>query len=226
METPNVGGLSLLPGHLLERIAEILEVTDPDSVTKLGERVESAMREYKASTEPAPPSPRELSQTFENISGRYRDLYESLTQLGPAERSIVDDASLELHLARLQRDERFGMDEAITALRKVGILIRAAQSRLPKVKHGPQRDDARWSLVHRLGVIYSQTRPSKPDDPREEFERPTRRYNAHLGKDYGPFRDFVVAVHTALGFDDPERGVDDLIRSVWGGMGKKRRQRQ
>ena len=45
----------------------------------------------------------------------------------------------------------------------------------------------------------------------------------NLGKHYGPFRDFVVSVHIALGFDDPEKGVDDLIRSVWGHMGKKRR---
>ncbi len=214
----------LLPSHLLDRMAKILEVSDADAITELGESVEAALQEYKTRRESPSPTPKELRKTFKNLYRRYRDLYKSLTQLGLAERSIVDDFSRETHWVHLQRDELFGMDEAITALQKVGTLIRAAQGRLPKVKHGPQRDDARWSLVHRLGVIYARARPRIRVDGEERFEMPTRRHSAHVGQDYGPFRDFVVAVHTALGFDDPEQGVDDVIRSVWGDMGKKRQQ--
>lgn len=216
--------LPLLPSRLLDRMAEILGVTDSAAVAILGERVEAAMKEYKTNLESAPPSPRELRKTFENLSGSYRDLYESLTQLGTAERGLLDDASLDFHPVRLARDGRFGMDEAMAALRKVGALIRTAKRRLPKVKKGPQSDSARWYLVHSLGVIYAKTRPRVRDDGKEKFEMPTRRYSDYSGQEYGPFRDFVVAAHEALGFADPERGVDDVIRSVWGGgMGKKRR---
>ena len=213
--------LPLLPSRLLDQMAEILGVTDSAAVAILGERVEAAMKEYKTNLESAPPPPRELRKTFENLSGSYRDLYETLTQLGTAERGLLDDASLDFHPVRLARDGRFGMDEAMAALRKVGALIRTAKRRLPKVKKGPQSDSARWYLVHRLGMIYARSRPRKQGDP--EFEIPTRRYNDYSGKEYGPFLEFVVAAHEALGFVDPERGVDDVIRSVWGGMGKKRR---
>ncbi len=223
METLNTSGLSLLADHLLKQMAEILEVTDPDSVTKLGDRVEAALQEFRAHQELASPPPKELRETFKRLSRSHRDLYEDMKQLGPMEQKILEDAASDLPPVRLARDGRFGRVEAMAALERIGALLRGAQRWLPEVKHGPQRDSARWFLVHSLGVIYSQTRPSKPDDPRGEFEMPTRRHNGYLGKGYGPFRDFVVITHTALGFDDPERGVDDLIRSVWGGMGKKRR---
>ncbi len=221
METPNTSGLSLLADHLLKRMAEILEVTDPDSITKLGERVEAAFQEFRAHQELASPPPKELRETFKRLSSSHRDLYEGMKQLGPMERKILEDAASDFPEVRLARDGRFGRLEAMAAMERIGALLRGAQRWLPEVKHGPQRDSARWVLVHRLGVIYSQTRPSNPGDPRGKFERPTRRYNAYLEKHYGPFLDFVVAAHTALGFDNPERGVDDLIRSVWGSMGKK-----
>ena len=242
METPNTSGLSLLADHLLKRMAEILEVTDPDSVTKLGERVEAALQEFRAHQELESPTPKELRDTFKRLSKSHRDLYEDMKQLGPMERKILEDAASDFPPVRLARNGRFGRVEAMAALERIGALLRGAQGWLPEVKHAPKpspprpaprrsgsarrmpQKSARWFLVHRLGMVYSQTRPSKPGDPREEFEMPTRRHSDYLGKGYGPFRDFVVATHTALGFDDPERGVDDLIRSVWGGMGKKRRQ--
>ncbi len=213
----------LVTPHLLGRMAEILGVTDPDAISKLKERVEAALQEYNAHLDSPPPTPAGLRLSFKNLSKLYRNLYDGLKQLGPAERRILDGAGSELREIRSRRDLPLDTDEALAALSKVGILIRAAQGRLPPVGKGPQPDRARWYLVHRLGVIYSQTRPSKPGDPRGEFEMPTRRHNAYLGKDYGPFRDFVVAAHEALGFANPEQGVDDVIRSVWGGMGKKRR---
>ncbi len=224
METPNTSGLSLLADHLLKRMAEILEVTDSDSIAKLGDRVEAALQEFRAHQELESPTPKELRDTFKRLSESHRNLYEDMKQLGPRERKILEDAASDFPSVRLARDGRFGRVEAMAALERIGALLRGAQQWLPEVKPGPQRDSARWFLVHRLGVIYSQTRPSKPGDPRGEFEMPTRRHSDYLGKGYGPFRDFVVVTHTALGFDDPEQGVDDLIRSVWGGMGKKRRQ--
>ncbi len=220
-ETSNTSGLSPLSDHLLKRMAEILEVTDPNSITKLGERVEAALREFKTNQELASPTPKELRKTFKRLSKSHRDLYEDMKRFGPREQKILEVAASDFPSVRLARDGRFGRVEAMAALERIGALLRGAQRWLPEVKHGPQRDSARWFLVNRLGVIYSQTRPSNPGDPQGKFERPTRRYNAYLEKHYGPFLDFVVAAHTALGFDNPERGVDDLIRSVWGSMGKK-----
>ncbi len=198
METQNTSGLPLLAGHLLKRMAEILEVTNPDSITKLGERVEAAFQEFRVHQELASPPPKELRETFKGLSRSHRDLYEGIKQLGPMERKILEDAASDFPEVRLARDGRFGRLEAMAAMERIGALLRGAQRWLPEVKHGPQRDSARWFLVNRLGVIYSQTRPSNPGDPQGKFERPTRRYNAYLEKHYGPFLDFVVAAHTAL----------------------------
>ena len=110
----------------------------------------------------------------------------------------------------------------MAALERIGALLRGAQRWLPEVKHGPQQDSARRFLVARLGIIYGTTRSHIRDDGAKVFDLPTRRHNTYKGEDYGRFRDFVVAVHEALGFDDPERGTDDVIRSVWSNMGKKR----
>lgn len=214
--------LPLLPSRLLDRMAEMLGVTDSAAVAKLGERVEAAMKAYKTNLESAAPSPRELRKTFEYLSGSYRDLYESLTQLGTAELRFLDGAGSELREIRFRRDLPLDTDEALAALSKVGILISAAQVRLPPVGKGPQRDSARWYLVHRLGLIYGQTVRSRNDIEKGLYALPTRRHDAYKRRDYGPFRDFVVAAHEALGFAKPEQGVDDVIRTVWGGMGKKR----
>ncbi|MEE8270932.1 MAG: hypothetical protein V3R98_04250, partial [Alphaproteobacteria bacterium] len=178
---------SPLPHHLLERMATDLEVNDPVAIAKLGERVEAAMREYKLTTEFARPSPNEMRETFQDIYRHYRGLYDGLKHLEPRARSILDDASLEIHEVRRGRDGRFGMDEAMAALQKVGILIRQAQRQLPKVKRGPQPDRARLYLVHRLGAIYATSRKHIRDDGTEEFEMPTRRHNAYKerDKDYG-----------------------------------------
>ncbi len=194
-------------------MAAILEVTDTDAISKLGEQVEAALQEYKAHQEDPPPTPKELRKTFEKLSKRHRELNEMLKQLGERERQILDDASLDFPEVRLTRDGRFGMSEALTALKKMGILFRTAQRYLPPAPHGPVANNARWYLVWRLGAIYSKV----------TGQFPSRRYNAHKGREYGPFRDFVVTAHQAIGFDDPERGTNDVIREVWGGMGKKRR---
>ena len=221
-EISNTSGLSILSDHLLKRMAEILEVTDPDSITKLGERVEAALQEFKANQDLASPTPKELRKTLKRLSKSHRDLYEDMKQLGPRERKILEVAASDFPSVRLARDGRFGRVEAMAALERIGALLRGAQRWLPKVEHGPQRDSARWFLVHSLGIIYSTTRSHIGDDGAKMFDLPTRRHNTYKGKDYGRFRDFVVAVHETLGFDDPERGTDDVIRSVWSGMGKKR----
>ena len=209
--------------HLLGRMAEILGVTDPDAISKLKERAEAALLEYKAHLESPPPTPTELRATFEYLSKRYRQLYQTLRQLGPAERRFLDSAGSELREIRSRRDLPLDTDEALAALSKVGILIREAHQRLPPVRKGPQPDRARWYFVHRLGLIYGQTVRTQDDIEKGLYALPTRRYDAYQGHEYGPFRDFVIVAHEALGFENPERGVDDVIRSVWGGMGKKRR---
>jgi hypothetical protein len=218
MHPTNTSDQPLLPANLLKRIADILEVTDPDSVVNLGKRVERALQEYKAHKESPFPPPKELRQTFNQLLSAHRALYENMNQLGPKELEIIDAAASDFPEVRLARDGLFGMAEATAALEKIGILLRNAQRWLPEVKHGPQRDDARWYLVQRLRVIYATTLAQIHDDGKEEFKLPTRRYDFYADRNYGPFHDFVVAVHEALGFDDPERGVDDLIRSA---MGKK-----
>ncbi len=206
---------------MLNRMADILEVKDPDAKAKLRERVEAALREYQADSDSPRPTPKELRRTFEDLTERYRGLYQGLKKLGPKERAVVERARQDFPLVSPHKD--FGIFEALAALEKIGILLRQAQRWVPPVKRGPQENRARWDLVHQLGVIYAKTRRRVRDDGKEEFEMPTRRYSPYLERDYGPFRDFVVAAHEALGFADPERGVDDVIRSVWGGMGKYRR---
>jgi hypothetical protein len=214
---------TLSPEHL-HRIADILGVTASAAVTKLAERVVAAMREYRDNATMAQPSPSELRMTFGELSERYHRFHESLMRLGPAECRHLDATGLELDQVHWKQNDPFGYDEALASLRKVGILLRAAQRRLPRVRHGPQPDRARRRLVIRLGHVYAKTKTRTREDGAEVFELPTRRHDAYQGRDVGTFRDFVIAVHEALGFSNPKQGVDDLIRSVWGGMGKKRRQ--
>ncbi len=126
-ETSNTSGLSLLSDHLLKRMAEILEVTDPDSITKLGERVEAALQEFKANQELASPTPKELRKTFKRLSKSHRDLYEDMKRLGPMERKILEDAASDFPPVRLARDGRFGRVEAMAALERIGALLRGAQ---------------------------------------------------------------------------------------------------
>ena len=129
---------------------------------------------------------------------------------------ITDDAVLETLVALDMRSE------TLAALSKVGIIIREAQGHLPPVTKGQQPNRARWKFVHRLGLIYAQTVRTQEDIENGLYAKPTRRYDAHKEKEYGPFRDFVVLAHEALGFENSEQGVDDVIRSVWSRMGKKR----
>ena len=141
-ENSNTSGRSHLSDHLLKRMAEILEVTDPDSVTKLGDRVEAALQEFRAHQELASPPPKELRETFKRLSSSHRALYEDMKQLGLMERKILEAAASDVPPVRLARDGRFGRVEAMAALERIGALLRGAQRWLPKVKHGPQRDSA------------------------------------------------------------------------------------
>ena len=78
-------------------MAAILEITDQAVISELGRRVETVFREYKAHVKSPSPTPKEMRETFDNLSRRYRELYDSLNQLRPEERKIFDTAGQDLH---------------------------------------------------------------------------------------------------------------------------------
>ena len=204
-------------------MAEVIGVINSAEILKLGERVEAALKEYEVVTRFATLSPRELRDRFGKLNKSYRALYERFSELDPAEKEIVNTAGQELQAAAPGQHWLSGFTDAIETLEKIGVLIRQAQKQLPKVTHGPQIDKAKQRLITRLGIIYGQTNPEIQSDGSVRHEMPTRRHNPYNGRDYGPFREFVILAFEALGFDIPEQGVDDVIRAVWSNMGKKRR---
>ncbi len=215
-------GEPILSTSLLKRMTEVLAVTDPANISKLRERVEAALLDYQIATRHPMPTRRELRRSFEKLDKSYRTLIDSFNKLGPTERQVLDAAGKELQSVGSGRYRLSGATDVIAALSPVGVLIRQAQRHLPEVKRGPHTDTARYLLVARLGAIYGQTKSETQSDGKVLYEMPTRRHDGHVGRDYGPFRDFVVLVHEALGVDDPARGIDDVIRDLWPRMGKKR----
>lgn len=209
----------LLTAPMLERMAIILEVSDPEEMERLRKQVESALCQYKSQRDHPPPTPKKVRTNFRNVFRRANDLYAALDGLSPYERQIIDDASEDIHPVRLEREGAFGSAEILTAMKRIRAALRRTERHLPEVSPGPQQDSARWRLVYRLGVIFSRFRPKIERDGRTYFQMPTRRHDAYTQQDWGPFRDFVVANHEALGLS--QQGVDDLIRSVWSGTRKK-----
>ena len=203
-----------LSSNILNDMAKALEVSNPDDISKLRKRVEAAISEYHINTNSQEITPKDLQQTFNSLNSTYRELYDTLRGLGEKEREILNKAASEYNAMRPPQDWIPDADGVPTVLKKIGILIRMAPTRLPRVSPGRPKDIARQRFVERLGIIYMQSKHYISDEGNDVFPFPTRCHDVIEHRDYGAFRDFVILAFTAIGIPDPTIGVDDLIRPV------------
>jgi hypothetical protein len=204
----------LLKPPQLEQIATILEVSEPDDMVKLGERVEQALQDYGPSIKNPPPSPKKLRRTFDRLSDTARQLVRDLEELGPYEQREFHRAIELLDGSRPKGRELIDPPKAISMVERILTTFTVVKRNLPPIRRGPPRQRARLYLVDRLRIVYSQSRTQIESDGTILFEIPRRARNSELKCDYGRFKDFVVAALEAL--EDPAllQGIDDVIRVV------------
>ena len=211
----------LLKPQQLEQIASILEVSEPDAVAKLGERVERALQDYWPSIKNPPPPPKDLHQTFDQLSDTARQLVRDLEELGPYEQRAFDRAIELIDGMRQKHHKLIKRPEAISMVRRILTTLRVVKRNLPPIRRGRPRERARLYLVDRLRIVYTQSRPQVVKDGEMLFDIPRRAHDPKTRSDYGRFKDFVVATLEALGDPALLQGIDDVIRTVCEGDREK-----
>ena len=211
----------LLKPPELERIASILEVSEPDAVAKLGGRVEQALQDYGPSIENPSPLPKALHCTFDRLLESAHQMLRGLEALGPHEKGAIYRAIDLPDELKPKHQELIDPATATAMARKILATIGAARRTLPPIRRGRPREWARLHLVGRLRIVYAKSRPPIAKDGASLFEIPRRSHDPVSGSDYGRFKDFVVATLEVL--EDPAllQGIDDVIRAVCKGDRKK-----
>ena len=190
-----------------------------DLWAKVGKDIEWAAREYlqESRLESFRPRSDAVRGELEAVARSSRHLIDAVSQLS-------DDALDELAGGRSREregEQRLGMrltppvDVELTVKRTPKSDLLAIASKLPELlpkldeiatkytKGRREKHLPRYVFVKALAHIYEKGGQG----------RPTRRHDGHKGRDYGPFREFVLACLEPL---DPEavRGIDDVIRKV------------
>ena len=210
----------LVSPALLKQLAGILDVRERERVQQLGRSVESALRDYSIHLRLPPATAKELHSTFNKLYEQTRKLRKGFENLGIHERNEIEKA---VGFIEEMPGPRAWMTwtESIAALRTILTTLGYTRAGLREPRKGRPRNTARWLFVMHLARTYARARSWTATDGRVLYELPRRDHDRIHGKDIGRFRDFVLAALAPLGDLDDGKGIDDVIRSVCGQLGKK-----